>query len=347
MNEGISQEEIDKLLQQAGNGAGSEKKDESKPPAFNLEDEKLAALFSSSHESVTSAISVVISKDITLKDQEIKSIEYADFEKEDLNNYVIAEIPFGGEHQGTNLLLLEKAFCSIATDIFLGGEGKEDREFNEETMDALKEIVNQIFGTLGTALTSGLGTDVSFELNEIKLHPDGFEKKEGDELTKMVHISYNMEIPELYQGKFIHIISHGTVEQFFEALVSQAPDSEPAVDSVTAEEGEGVEAEGATPQEAVYTPTEGPEEPNIELILDIELPLSVSLGETEMTIHEVLQLSTGSIIELNKSVEEPVDVIVNNKLIAKGEVVVLDSYFALRITEIVSHADRIKSLGQD
>ncbi|MBU1627311.1 flagellar motor switch protein FliN, partial [bacterium] len=86
---------------------------------------------------------------------------------------------------------------------------------------------------------------------------------------------------------------------------------------------------------------------NIDLILDIELPLIVRLGEAEITVHDVLQLCPGSVIELNKSLDDPVDVIVNNKLVAKGEVVVVDSYFALKITEIKSHAERIKSLGKE
>ena len=77
---------------------------------------------------------------------------------------------------------------------------------------------------------------------------------------------------------------------------------------------------------------------DLELIMDIEVPISVELGRTEMPIGEVLELGPGSIVELHKMASEPVDLLVNNKLIARGEVVVVDENFGIRITEIVSHA---------
>lgn len=73
---------------------------------------------------------------------------------------------------------------------------------------------------------------------------------------------------------------------------------------------------------------------NMQLLLDIPLEIVVELGRTKKKISEVLELSSGSILELDKVAGEPVDVYVNNKLVAKGEVVVIDEYFGVRITEI-------------
>jgi flagellar motor switch protein FliN/FliY len=84
---------------------------------------------------------------------------------------------------------------------------------------------------------------------------------------------------------------------------------------------------------------------NIDLLLDVELPIVVSFGEAEMLLKDVLKLGVGSVIELDKSVNDPVTIIVNQKPIARGEVVMVDGNYGVRILEVESTADRIKSLG--
>ena len=84
---------------------------------------------------------------------------------------------------------------------------------------------------------------------------------------------------------------------------------------------------------------------NLDLILDIDVGVTVELGRTEMTIKEVLELTPGSVIELNKLAGEPVDVLVNGSPVAKGEVVVINEHFGVRITEILGAAARIQNLG--
>lgn len=84
---------------------------------------------------------------------------------------------------------------------------------------------------------------------------------------------------------------------------------------------------------------------NIDLLLDVELPIRVSFGKSEMPLKDVLKLGPGSVIELDKSVNDPVTIIVNHKPIAKGEVVMVDGNYGVRILEVESAADRIRSLG--
>ncbi len=83
----------------------------------------------------------------------------------------------------------------------------------------------------------------------------------------------------------------------------------------------------------------------IERILDIPLKISVELGRTKMLINDLLQLGQGSVIELTKLVGEPLEVLVNEKLVAKGEVVVVNEKFGVRLTEVISASDRIEQLG--
>jgi len=82
----------------------------------------------------------------------------------------------------------------------------------------------------------------------------------------------------------------------------------------------------------------------LELLLDVELPVSVSFGRAQLLLKDVIKLTTGSIIELNRSISEPVDVIVNNCVIARGEVVVVEGNFGVRVHEVVSRQERLRTL---
>lgn len=95
----------------------------------------------------------------------------------------------------------------------------------------------------------------------------------------------------------------------------------------------------------VVVPSMPPGLENLEIILDIELPLTVRFGRTEMTLQALTQVGPGSVIDLDRSPDEPVEVLINEKVIARGEVVVVSGNYGVRVTEVVSAADRIRSLG--
>jgi flagellar motor switch protein FliN/FliY len=84
---------------------------------------------------------------------------------------------------------------------------------------------------------------------------------------------------------------------------------------------------------------------NLNLLLDIPLEITAELGRTRMIIHDLLQLGQGSVIELNKLAGEPLEILVNHKLIARGEVVVVNEKFGIRLTDIISPMERIKQLA--
>ncbi|HEX3681811.1 MAG TPA: flagellar motor switch protein FliN [Bryobacteraceae bacterium] len=84
---------------------------------------------------------------------------------------------------------------------------------------------------------------------------------------------------------------------------------------------------------------------NLDVLLDLEMPVSVSFGATRLALKDVARLTTGSIVELNRALSEPVDIIVNNCAIARGEVVVIDGNFAVRIKQVMSKQDRLRSLS--
>ena len=94
-------------------------------------------------------------------------------------------------------------------------------------------------------------------------------------------------------------------------------------------------------------PAGRPEAQNIDMLLDINLPVSIELGRTRMSISDILAMGPGSVVELNKLAGEPVDLLVNYKIVARGEVVVIDENFGVRITNLISPEERLKALGEE
>lgn len=107
--------------------------------------------------------------------------------------------------------------------------------------------------------------------------------------------------------------------------------------------------EAPKPEELTANPAEGGStgnvrERNLDLILDIPLKVTVELGRTKMVVHDLLALGQGSVIELNKLAGEPMEVLVNDKLVARGEAVVVNEKFGVRLTDIISPMERIQQL---
>jgi flagellar motor switch protein FliN/FliY len=160
------------------------------------------------------------------------------------------------------------------------------------------------------------------------------------------------------------------------AAPASAPNEDPALDAIRAM---GAETAGAHPAGAGAGETDGLREPsmdfpstelppddtpeahpaefpqlgtgvtnkasrNISLLMDVQLPVSIELGRTSLPISDILEWAQGSIIELDKLAGEPVDLMVNNKLVARGEVVVVDEKFGLRITSLIARPDRLAAL---
>ena len=138
------------------------------------------------------------------------------------------------------------------------------------------------------------------------------------------------------------------------ADVTEASAASEEIDSVSATEDSGATDTSdntVTVQPVQFASFEdldqvqGPQNQNLNILLDVKLQLTVELGRTELPIKKVLELTKGSIVTLNKAAGEPVELYANGKLIAYGEVVVIEDNFGLRITHITDPAKRLTSLG--
>ena len=175
---------------------------------------------------------------------------------------------------------------------------------------------------------------------------------------------------DLNQELIDQMLNGGTVEQdpWSDETLQAEIDAARVTAGVSGDEGQSLQTSVPAPLAAVAdrAPSQGrtptavhpvqfmpltPEMPlhdranGIELLMDVALEVSVELGRSHMSIGEILALRTGSVIELDKLAGEPVDVSVNGTLIARGEVVVVDEKFGVRITEVVSKARRLASVG--
>lgn len=107
------------------------------------------------------------------------------------------------------------------------------------------------------------------------------------------------------------------------------------------EAGEGSAGDGGSGDDSVEAKEE---DRNLDLILDIPLKVTVELGRTKMVVSELLNLGQGSVVELNKLAGEPMEILVNNKMVARGEAVVVNEKFGVRLTDIISPTERVEQL---
>ncbi len=239
---------------------------------------------------------------------------------------------------GTLFFTLPLKEGTMLVDLMLGGEGTSAEDLVGDSKDALAETFNQIMGSANQTLSDLAGETFAIAHVDIlavtpdaaafaeHLGPGAFQDivlpTSQDSLNTTVHLL----LPDLLLQQLKRKLG------LAEAVPAPVPVSVAA--TLPAPTRQAPMASGPAPDAG-----------NLDLLLDIQLPVVVRMGQTEMQMGELLKLTPGSILELNRSADAPVELLVNGKLIAKGEVVVVDGNFAFRITEIDTRAARIRSLA--
>ncbi len=181
-----------------------------------------------------------------------------------------------------------------------------------ECRDTFVEVLNQTAAGAGDAISHRLGRRVSFSPAQVVEGPY--------DPGQVLQIEFPWEGSSYVVGVAANVELLVAMEGPAEAA---SPPSVPAAPPAAA-------------------PAGGPR--NLELLMEVELPLCVTFGRTQLPLKDVLKLSSGSIVELNRLANEPVEVLINNYVIARGEVVVVDGNYGIRVTEIVSRQERIRSI---
>ncbi len=140
-------------------------------------------------------------------------------------------------------------------------------------------------------------------------------------------------------------MSQEEIDAMLNATQGDAPAAEASPDlSIQHPEFGEIEVPSQIKEAAPSNGVVSPLDPKLEMLYDLNLVVSIELGRTNMLIRDIMRLGRGSVVEFDKLVSEPVDVLVNGKKMAEGEVVVIDKHFGIRITSLVDPTDRLRSL---
>ena len=271
-------------------------------------------------------------------------------------------------------LVMEK---SMAGHIFAWMVGEDPpEEVTDEHFDAVKEVVNQMLGQIQAAFD---GEDLAFKTGEVTIE----ELASADDLTlpengtaatyrfKRGEDEAEFTITHIVQGELTAAEESADAADDAASEEAEAKDesdasgiSEDLAAELTGDLGDPDDAPGngdfddllsggdmvkASPAEfEEFSEAAGPgtADHKLDMLLDVNLDITVELGRKVMQVEEILRMGKGSVIELNKLAGEPVDILVNGKKLAEGEVVVIEDHFGVRLTHLVNPKERIRSLGQ-
>lgn len=261
---------------------------------------------------------------ITLKESEDISI---------ISNVIppIAQIhvSFSGAATGKGIVMMPPQLATALGDMMLGGEGEGQDTMSDEDMDAAKEIVSNIVGAMSTTLAS------QKELPKFTIKPD---RAEFIEESGEVNL-------DGYAKMFVFTFSLGSINSLMMLAIDEA------INNALKGEEE-VPFKPAAPSGSMFdAPSSEPavklddgEMKNIGLIMGVKLPVRVRIGKKKMLLKDVLSMDIGSVIELNQLANDPLDILVDDHVIAQGEVVIVDGNFGVQITSIGTKRDRLNKL---
>jgi flagellar motor switch protein FliN/FliY len=229
----------------------------------------------------------------------------------------VIEVQAQGASGGRISLALAVSLATALGDLMLGGEGEEQSEMSEDDLDATKEIVSNIFGALATSISAQQEMpQLSFEIQNISFVADG----------------------EMALEEFFKLYTYEV------SIASTTASMVLAVDQTFISNFEAIEEEDSSVSSSPKSQLSEEELKNISLIMDVELPVRVRIGTKTVLLKDVLNMDIGSIVELDQLANEPLDVLIGDKVIAKGEVIIVDGNFGVQIVEIDTPQNRLNQL---
>ncbi len=307
-----------------------------------------------------SVFSMLLNTNTNISIADIKEEQNINKFVEELGEGISAEINFEAGIKGTNLLFFKNGDAAIFANTVMGAELKDlgdNPQLGQLQISAFSEIITQFSTKITTSLTSFLETKIGALSPSVKKQK-GKKLEVSSSLTDcpIILIIYNLDLGMEKTSFLYQIISldlaFDIIEKFKEAKIPNYN----MLKGYTDTSKTGVNINDAYAQNGPVTvqpvrfssfdnaPQVTGDGKNLDLLMDIKLKLTVELGRTEMPIKKVLELARGSVIELDKIAGEPVELYANGKLIANGEVVVIEDNFGLRITSILSPDHRLKNL---
>jgi len=245
---------------------------------------------------------------------------------------VLVKLKVSGAVDANVMVAIPPNLAASLSDMMMGEEASDREDVNEDDIDATKEIVSNIFGAISNNLSTQSDLPVvSFTVDKIEHINDDSEVSLEDFNRMYV---YKFEMGDL-KSLMMFIID----DSMFNALHEESHSSvEDTFTSVT----ETSSSTDCTDSTDIHLSND--EMNNISLIMDVKLPVRVRIGKKRMLLKDVLNMDIGSVIELNQLANDPLEILVDNHVIAEGEVVIVDGNFGVQITTIGSKKDRLNKL---
>jgi flagellar motor switch protein FliN len=373
----LSQEEIDALLNGTSDNSSSIDDEQLLPEEDlnSMEVDALGEIGNISFGSSATTLSTLLNQKVDITTPKTAVINRSDLYDKFPQPNVAIEVSYTEGFAGANLFVIKQSDAAIIADLMLGGDGNAPaEEFNEIHQSAVQEAMNQMMGAAATSMSTVFSKKIDISPPSIALMDlsagTGADKLPEDE--QLVSVSFDLKIGNLIDSSIMQLLSTEFAKDMVNELLQPAPEEPeaavvpqqpaPSQPEPTIQEAPMQTMQQTAPQQrpaqpapnvqqAAFTSFDTPAAPpaeqprNLDLLMDIPLKVSVELGRTKRTIKEILELSVGSVVELDKLAGEPVDIHVNDKLIAKGEVVVIEENFGVRVTDILSQTDRLKSIN--
>ncbi len=234
--------------------------------------------------------------------------------------YAVINVDVSGDAQGKMIFLIPPQSATALGDLMLAGEGEEKEEMNEEDLDAIKEIVSNILGSLSTALSAQQNVpNLNFSVTSATFETSGNWSSNSYKAIFDFHINDK-------DYEWIVLFD----DSLYSKLNPSTKSSSSSTDDNSSHDLSGIEND---------------EIKNLKLLLDVKLNVRVRIGSKKMLLKDVINMDIGSIVELNQLANEPLDVLVDDKKIAEGEVVIVDGNFGIQITSIGTKKERMQTLN--
>jgi flagellar motor switch protein FliN/FliY len=376
----LSQEEIDSLLN--GGSNSNDKKEENRDDVLSdIEKDLLGEIGNISMGSASTALSTIINQQVNITTPIVSITTLKELRSTFEMPNIALDVKYTSGIVGENLLVMRIIDAAVIANLMMGGDGHPEVEtLSEIELSAVSEAMNQMIGSSATSMATMLLREVNISppTSEM-LDKDTPVLTSGitdDEL--IVEVAFKLKIGDLVDSSIMQVLPIETAKKISSIMMGvQGGDSsetdtnkekpskaqskktvqevynEPQPKETVQYVEEKHERASHPPvevQKAAFQPLEQSQTysapKNIDLIMDVPLEISVVLGRTKKNIRDILNLGTGSLIELDRLAEEPVEILVNGKKVAYGEVVVVDENFGVRITSIISNEERVKSLAR-
>jgi len=329
MSDFLSQDELDALLKSFS---------ESLPEEDKKMIEAIATLIL---DPASSALGMIVGRETRIKPAQITQTSLKDFVTKSKEKIVLADVKLSDALQMNLSIAMPASLVLKIADLMMGGSGEPaDQNVDEIKLSALTEALNQMLGASITLLAEKAKGKVSLGKLELKL-VDDLEKISTlfNPTELLVCVECQVEMENASSSNLWLFAQLTAIKAVHEKLFPKKKEEEKV-------KVQPAKFEEFSPAETQIPPQPSEIQQKLELLFDVPLKVVVELGRARMTLKQVMDLTTGSLIELDKLTGEPVDVLVNGKLIARGEVVVIDENFGVRITEIVSPKQRLYSIRE-